>query len=1104
MNDFFLWNSRHGIYSDLYRVVYTPTYFDMVNNIVEQGVDLTGRAVNNVTGNINVYTPALQRFFSGISQGTVNLGQRTHEQVSAGFATIITPIYNTGTFTGYALSILYRGVVITTVTAATLVMLAASYQFLRLSAYTVRNIYIETLPLTSFICRGIKAGVVGCYDYSHCLITYVLKKSKNYFTTRRLEDATASKDTSFSFRGADGKEIPKISKPLDDFTGITNILKDIDQTDVFINLDFPEIPNKPHLGVDPIAKQGDVGEYKDIGYKKAPIGYYIVEAAGNGDCLFNSLAPLILQSPANLRDMIVKELQKNGALYKNFIAEVSLNDYIDTIRKSGTMGGEIELQILAKLFEPIGVFNNQEQKWSTEHPEARVNIIYNTGHYDTLVLLSNKPPSPKTTSPVKTDDKVVKDDLSAFDLPAEYTDIEIEDLNEKPDHDYNFKNGKWLPEFAGTDNEYIFDRTLFLKACEEQGANPHRECAALRIVNYAYVNANLQKRTSLIDYFGGARTPKLLSNAMVHVQRQVITNKDRQRLQLCRDRKLENTTPKNKTGENYRHQALGTFCEHRIEKCFCASNATVFFLNDVYQHEVMQTISGFMNKQTLIMILQVFPLNTIGGDIVIGATTPKQGSWYRLKNQQIVYSPNTENGDIERHYVHDDMLPELATQNEITRYGLTFEVLIRYNLHSCYSVVVRARKSNGLKTKKKNIVQPLFNPDTAVYRTGTSLTIDVVRQMFANNVIPVNATAPYEAEQYQKIQAERSKNIFVDKLDIVLRDNPKAHGHKCKDCKLFYVHVHNSKTKDAGQIDASHAQFKYDCPYDHCINFNHVGCNCTNKDHQAALATLMSRVKTTYGLLPTKAKELAVKTIAAIKTDDVDALEQSKTIDALEKVPMPNDNDALPIVTPTDVPLAHLDDMIKNGVVIPDDGKVYRYYNATTKIHEHYMYIGDKNHITRLDFLSSKFTGILHIVIEGTRTPVDTKFLNRVLNKVWSLDPEKFTPVITTLVGNQFPDHWDEGLIDAVRKIITNTIIRHKALDNQFLSSTQVKFLRDARDNELNEDISFLSSIFKHGLIKSVKMLVTKMDLTVGDIHMTNGRLNLTQLDQAKDFNHTL
>jgi hypothetical protein len=700
--------------------------------------------------------------------------------------------------------------------------------------------------------------------------------------------------------------------------------------------------------------------------------------------------------------------------------------------------------------------------------------------------------------------------------PGENESIEVES---EPEIIFNKKNNNLLKNFAGK-FQVDFTADDFDKYVDAQHGNPHSHAAAVRSLNYQYVNQNYGKN-KIIDLYGNARTPHLLRNSFVHVHRELITLKDASRVDLCRSKKLQDTT---KLTGTFKYQAFGTFCTHNINNCKCGAGVTMYFLNDVYAPEIYQSLNKFIvNNEFVIVVMQVFPSNMIGGDIVV--THPSgseviQGDWYRTVDK-IVYSPYTENGDLEQHYIHDDMFNILCTQNTMVYHGVEYQVMNRTNLGSCYSVILQ-----GHSSKKKNTNMIKFNLTKCVhgFKGNSTLSFDdkfkIAVANYETKFLPNNATQLYDHNLYNAKLVGRSKNYYVPELGKQLNE-VQHHGHICDYCALPYIHKHVSNAKDEHRMNAAHKQFDYDCPYHHCRNYNHVDCsevNCPSKNHAEARAVLLSKIKITYALesdkmdellkdLPdvlrkhTPKKELVTKTIVNKSIGvELNAIQQAIVNEEIVKQPQFNQEEVE--TTEINDPVEHMRNMIQNGTVIPDNGLVYRYFNKELKRQEFYVHVSTNTYQLPLRFVSAKMTGTIFVVMQGTQTPIDLSWLSSLQDKTSSVASDKICEIVAKQVRRHYPDRIlsQPELPIVITELLTRQHTRQNLLATYYKHSLQAQIHDEALANQLMVDRGFLRNVIRHGLFQAIGMSISVNAPRLcycccGGLNIVNNPIDVNELD---------
>jgi hypothetical protein len=627
---------------------------------------------------------------------------------------------------------------------------------------------------------------------------------------------------------------------------------------------------------------------------------------------------------------------------------------------------------------------------------------------------------------------------------------------------------EWLPERPGTtqQNYNLTDEHPFVL---NQRDNPHKYAAAQRTHNYAFLN-NYLAASRLYDLFGGPRSPHLLSNHLVHVMREVITLKDKDRADMCRKRGLFDTTPKQHTGRNFQYRESGTYCRHTMANCTCGDGFTAILMNDIYQEDVMNQLYQFCEMHPVYLIMQVFPNHVLGGDLIVAGT--KQGDWYRHQTG-IVFSPNTENGDLERHYVHDDILPALCLVNHHQAYGFDFEVLTRQSMGSCYNVVAVAIPRS----------QHRHHVRTLMMNTGITLSTNpdqhAINQARFDAPLPDHATQPYDVNIYNASLLKRSANHDVDDLDQPLM-LPHAHSHMCEHCHRLYVHIH--KSKEDNVMLANHRQFKYDCPYVACTNYNHVDCNCTTQQHKDATSELLKRVKISYRMNPRALIDhtLQVQQIIKDYPEKIAEIPPGDLPEVADHKPRPD--------LIGNVLTIHNSLMTPNGVAIPDDGLLYRYVNPDTNKPEFYR-VMNGSRFNRGIYVSQNMTGCLVILFDPEEYTIKTDTLNRLHRKCSGVDSRKLYDLVHNAVYAEVPTATPTLVLQVADFTLRNltAVFAHK---NMFVVSAGAHYYQQAVSEALHYDYGILYNIRRLGLWRALRIEWVKLDC----LGCTNGVVDLAEL----------
>eukprot|EP01129_Flabellula_baltica_P011206 TRINITY_DN4858_c0_g3_i1.p1 TRINITY_DN4858_c0_g3~~TRINITY_DN4858_c0_g3_i1.p1 ORF type:complete len:334 (-),score=71.20 TRINITY_DN4858_c0_g3_i1:3-1004(-) len=136
------------------------------------------------------------------------------------------------------------------------------------------------------------------------------------------------------------------------------------------------------------------------------IGLGIKDVAGDGNCLFRAISDQLDGTPnrhAYYRAQICSFLERNREEYQYFVEDdMSFDEYIREMKKSGTWGGQMEITACCLQFEVnITVHRLSEPRWDTVYSGTwrTLHISYHDGdHYNSVRLKSevssDSPPSP--------------------------------------------------------------------------------------------------------------------------------------------------------------------------------------------------------------------------------------------------------------------------------------------------------------------------------------------------------------------------------------------------------------------------------------------------------------------------------------------------------------------------------------------------------------------------------------------------------------------------------------------------------------------------------------------------------------------------------------
>lgn len=131
----------------------------------------------------------------------------------------------------------------------------------------------------------------------------------------------------------------------------------------------------------------------------APLGFHIVPIKPDGNCLFRAVAHQIFNEEerhGETRKACVDYLRNNKIIYRDFVQEKKIDEYLDRMRKLGEWGDHLELHALSVLYGiQIDVFTTEPAPtviYAAEgQPRRTVRLFYNSmSHYDSVVCLGSQ------------------------------------------------------------------------------------------------------------------------------------------------------------------------------------------------------------------------------------------------------------------------------------------------------------------------------------------------------------------------------------------------------------------------------------------------------------------------------------------------------------------------------------------------------------------------------------------------------------------------------------------------------------------------------------------------------------------------------------------
>lgn len=126
-------------------------------------------------------------------------------------------------------------------------------------------------------------------------------------------------------------------------------------------------------------------EFKKFLKKLLPLGYFVREVTGDGNCLFRSIADqLEIEGLEHIgvRETIVRHITENRESYEPFIEDdVPFDRYISSMAKNGTWGGNLELQACSMAFSVnIKIFQVDLPCWDVVNWPATAKTLFLSYH----------------------------------------------------------------------------------------------------------------------------------------------------------------------------------------------------------------------------------------------------------------------------------------------------------------------------------------------------------------------------------------------------------------------------------------------------------------------------------------------------------------------------------------------------------------------------------------------------------------------------------------------------------------------------------------------------------------------------------------------------
>ena len=113
----------------------------------------------------------------------------------------------------------------------------------------------------------------------------------------------------------------------------------------------------------------------------------------DNSCLFNALGYCLCNNTTlsdKFRNMIIQDINNNTDIYTNDILGKERNEYCKWLKQNTSWGGEIEMNILSKLFDitinAVDIETNVVYKYESNNNNNCVYVIYDGIHYDAIAL----------------------------------------------------------------------------------------------------------------------------------------------------------------------------------------------------------------------------------------------------------------------------------------------------------------------------------------------------------------------------------------------------------------------------------------------------------------------------------------------------------------------------------------------------------------------------------------------------------------------------------------------------------------------------------------------------------------------------------------------
>jgi hypothetical protein len=309
----------------------------------------------------------------------------------------------------------------------------------------------------------------------------------------------------------------------------------------------------------------------------------------------------------------------------------------------------------------------------------------------------------------------------------------------------------------------------------------------------------------------------------------------------------------------------------------------------------------------------------------------------------------------------------------------------------------------------------------------------------------------------------------------LLTGNDDGHIHWCDHCTLPYWHKHklgHKHTNDRQSSHAKHPQFKFDCPYSQCDNYNHVDCSteCKLPGHAAATTDLAKRAQTAFRLSPAALAKFATdvnKLIDNQITAIVPANNGSTAVIPYDTAKLKQLVEAVPVKTTISGPQPYQPNMGASMNIIPD-GAHYD-LNPISKTNTVYSHVS--GNFGKFTTVSTGGNGFIEINTESDKYVLPAKLLNTCITiGAQKKDIAELNKYVERQVSGAMPGTLTPQMLLAAQMYVAENIISRSALIKGLQCSTTGDLLSEALNGGLVPYTGFWSTWWRGGFKRAVKL----------------------------------